>query len=332
MLYKIVPEYTRDEILNMIDQEKVYKSYIGITPRFNKKSLNTYRGEKDPSVSFWWNGNRLMMKDWTGWFTGDIISLTMFLFPLNYYQALNKLQDDFINNSNINYNTSNNRLLDRTQENAKNQKRKVFGINPKKWSDKARDYWRQYFLEDSTVDKFQIHSVDRLFLNKDIIYHNYKDDLCFGYYQGLNEFKEELWKIYWPEAESMRFLTNITQDWLYGIPQLRGLDSIVVTKSLKDVMCFYEHTVDSVSINSETSFPKFEIMQDTVSKYNNKFVLFDNDKPGIKATKDFLSLYKGIGFKPLLIPKESGTKDVSDFRKEYGVIKTLDYIKETILI
>jgi hypothetical protein len=86
-------------------------------------------------------------------------------------------------------------------------------------------------------------------------------------------------------------------------------DTLIITKSMKDVMCLRSFGYEAVSPRSEnTPLPEQAIGYFNV-KYKRKFILFDND---MKHRGDWYP------YPQVYVPIESGSKDISDFTRDHG--------------
>lgn len=62
-----------------------------------------------------------------------------------------------------------------------------------------------------------------------------------------------------------------------------GGDYIVITKSLKDVMCLYEFGIPAIAPCSENLFLTESQYEKIKKKFKRILVLYDNDRPGMSA-------------------------------------------------
>lgn len=91
-------------------------------------------------------------------------------------------------------------------------------------------------------------------------------------------------------------------------------------------MALYEYGIQAIAPCSENEFVTEKQYQKLKTKYKNIFLVYDNDPPGIKASVKIHKQYPDL--KIMFIPKSSGCKDFSDFRKTYGDKKTQELIKQ----
>ena len=58
---------------------------------------------------------------------------------------------------------------------------------------------------------------------------------------------------------------------------------LVITKSLKDVMCLYNYNIPSIAPGSETSFISDNQLSRLKQRFKKIIVFYDNDIPGING-------------------------------------------------
>jgi len=93
---------------------------------------------------------------------------------------------------------------------------------------------------------------------------------------------------------------------------------LIITKSLKDVMCLYKLGYQSISLQSEMNSLSNKIYEEVKQRgIEHIYSLYDNDKGGKQGTAYLTSQYSDII--PLFIPDQYGTKDLSDFIRVYGL-------------
>ena len=105
-----------------------------------------------------------------------------------------------------------------------------------------------------TLKRFNVYSCKHVFLNGQLVAKSQQHCPIFGYYgkkyQGI-----ELWRCYFPKRTSFRFITNWPSKKIQGYDQLpKSGKLLVITKSLKDVMCLYSCGITACAPNSENLF------------------------------------------------------------------------------
>lgn len=182
----------------------------------------------------------------------------------------------------------------------------VIGIVRQQFTEVDKHYWKRFHISIDTLKKFNVFSI-KYFLCNNIVRGIYKDDAPMYAYKVYDKFK-----IYRPlSSKFVKWRTNLTNRHIQGLEMLpkEGGNILIITKSLKDVMCLYEMGYNAISPSSETTFIPDDILKSLRSKWNNIVILFDRDKTGIQKTREYSKRYK---IKPLLINKRYKAKDISD--------------------
>ena len=101
-------------------------------------------------------------------------------------------------------------------------------------------------------------------------------------------------------------------------------DYVVVTKSMKDVMVFYELGIPAIAPISENCYLTDAQHNKLVKRFKHVVLVYDNDRAGktnaIKFYRQHPELYV------CWLPK-STAKDISDFYAKFGKEKTLEIIE-----
>ena len=129
-------------------------------------------------------------------------------------------------------------------------------------------------------------------------------------------------KIYQPYSK-FKWLSNTSVSDLQGLSQLplRG-DTLVITKSLKDVMCLDIFGIPSVAPSSESCVIPADVVKDLTDRFARIYILYDFDRTGISFANRHRKLY---GFIPLFFTNgkfntfDYKSKDFSDFIALNGV-------------
>ncbi len=246
---------------------------------------------------------------------GDAINLVEGLFSLSYSDACGKIVTDYYNsdksdNSEINFASLN------------NTKWIIQDYTTRQWTKADAAYWLQYNIGSSLLRKYNVlplqsYELCQVDLTTNIVTRCLKFEnvgLCYGYFTQENE----LYKIYCPKNKSQKFIS--LESVLQGIDQLEYHDTMIITKSLKDIMAIKSlgFRVDCIAPPSETSKLKPEIIDLWLKKnYKHVIVYMDSDIAGINAMKYYNEKFN-LPF--VYLPKE---KDISDVIKNHGVKEAL---------
>lgn len=122
---------------------------------------------------------------------------------------------------------------------------------------------------------------------------------------------ESKYQLYFPlQKKEYKFRNDLTEDIIMGREQLQfNQDTLIITKSYKDVMCLRSYGYEAVSPRSENvpmpqwAFPWFK------ERYKRILVMFDNDMKHKAEWYPFPQIY---------VPLSSGSKDISDFTRDHS--------------
>lgn len=198
------------------------------------------------------------------------------------------------------------------------------GIVRQSFTEVDKRYWRQFHISIDTLKKFNVFSI-KYFLCNRVVRGTYKEANPMYAYKVYDKFK-----IYRPLASKYtKWRTNLTNRHVQGLAELpkEGGNLLIITKSLKDVMCLYEMGFYAISPSSETTFIPEDILKSLRSKWKHIVILFDRDPTGMKKAREYSKRYK---FDALFVNKRFNAKDISDAVKNNNFIQIRTWmIKET---
>ena len=325
-MYNITPVITKEYIMDRLDQVQILEYYLGIRVQ-EKKVRSPLRKDNNPSCSFKANGKGVIyFKDWTQGFTGDWIKIIQYKYGLTYQHALEKCAEDF----NLVKGKNSIQVIARKQERIKIEpKESNIEIKLRNWDVYDKQYWSQYGINRKTLNLYKVYPCEIVFYNKKIIYTRTKNDLAYAY-----RFKESKYKIYIPKRNAFKWLSNFNS-W-QGLEQLSNSFQrlLVITKSMKDVMCLKQFNLDACAPASEVIEPDEKIMVDLLNRFYKVVSFMDFDLTGIKMANQLYKKYKII---PMFLTNgrfgtyDYGAKDISDFYQLNGYKKTESLINNGII-
>jgi hypothetical protein len=146
------------------------------------------------------------------------------------------------------------------------------GIVRQPFTEVDKRYWKQFHISLDTLKRFNVFSI-KYFLCNRVVRGTYKEDSPMYAYKVYDRFK-----IYRPLASKYtKWRTNLTNRHVQGLAELpqEGGDLLIITKSLKDVMCLYEMGFNAIAASSETTFIPEDILQSLRSKWKHIVILYD---------------------------------------------------------
>lgn len=309
-------QVTLDWILSKVTEYDIYSAYIG---NFKVGMIynSPFRQDKNPSFGCYYSRTtkQLMFKDHGTGDCGNVIKFVSLLTGLtNYSDILNNI----VNKLKI---TNNTQLVSSKQYIS--SKETVIGVVRQDFTLTDTNYWSQFNISLNTLKKFGVSSI-KYYLCDGIVKGIYKDTNPMYAYKVYNHFK-----IYRPLADKYtKWRNNLTENDIQGFKQLpKTGDILIITKSMKDVMCLYEMGIPAISPSSESTFIPDKALEQLKKRFKRIIILFDRDKAGVKYLRK-MSVKTGLeGF---LLNKKLKSKDVSDSIKLNGFEETKKFIEKEI--
>ena len=326
--FYIEPEITKDFLLSY-NQEEVYMTYyLGITV---KKGLfcSPLRRDNTPTCSFYRNkAGELIFKDFNGSFYGNFIDVVMYKYSLTYHEALRTIANDFGLIKTPGY-VKHKGIIRQNLPKFEDPGVANIQVEIKDFSEKELEWWNSYGITEKILKKYHVYSCKTIFLNGNYFKASSDKNPAYGYYGGKED-GFELWRIYFPKQDSYRFLTNWKAKQIQGFKQLpKDGNLLVITKSMKDVMCLNSLGIKAIAPNSENLFISDDLLEKLKVRFKYIAVFYDNDLPGISNMQKIKKEHPELVY--TWIPRHYEAKDISDFRKKYGEKKTKKFIRDLII-
>ena len=311
-----VEPITLDYILSKVSEYDIYQAYIG---NFKVGMIynSPFRKDKNPSFGCYYSRTtkQLMFKDHGTGDCGNVVKFVSLLTGLTNYS-------DILNNIVNKLKITNDMQLGSSKQYIPS-KETVIGVIRQNFTDIDINYWAQFHISLNTLKKFNVDSI-KYYLNNGIVKGIYKDNNPMYAYKVYNHFK-----IYRPLADKYtKWRSNLNINDVQGFKQLpKTGDTLIITKSLKDVMCLYEMGINAVSPNSESSWLPDKALESILKRFKTVLICFDRDVAGMKNMRK-LSLKTGLNC--IIMPKRFSAKDISDAIKVNGFDIVKKYIYEEI--
>ena len=197
------------------------------------------------------------------------------------------------------------------------------GIVRQPFTDIDKAYWKQFHISIDTLKRYNVFSI-KYFLCNNIVRGIYKNDNPMYAYKVYDRFK-----IYRPLASKYtKWRTNLSTRHVQGLEQL-GLSGklLIITKSLKDVMCLYEMGFDAIASASETTFIPEDILKGLRKKFKRIIILYDRDAAGMQNARQYSKQYK---LDAIFVHKKFKAKDLSDAVKTNGFSVVKEWLTKTV--
>ena len=198
------------------------------------------------------------------------------------------------------------------------------GIVRQPFTEVDKQYWKQFHISTDTLKRFNVFSI-KYFLCNRVVRGTYKEDSPMYAYKVYDRFK-----IYRPLASKYtKWRTNLTNRHVQGLSELpqEGGNLLIITKSLKDVMCLYEMGFNAIAASSETTFIPDDILSLLQTKWKNIIILYDRDKTGMKTAREYSKKY---GLDAIFVHKKFKAKDISDAVRDNGFFAVKNWLTKTV--
>lgn len=322
-----VVQLSTDSILQRVDEYTLYCHYLGFEPLLRKPYNSPLRyGDSLPSFSIYETskeGIEYFWKDSGGdrdtgvaGDSGDIFKLIRLLYGDTLKECLSRINKDF-------------ELGYESDTPAPINCEKIIRYDPPKPAEASRirikrrkfyqydiEYWLQFGVTAKTLLKYKVIPLAYFWMFDHQQYPIKADKLSYAYPVNGK------YKIYQPHSKVRKFRNDYDYMCLEGFDQLTyTTDTLVITKSTKDIMVLSEYGYEAVSPRGESVPIREEFINHFRKKYKRILIFFDNDG------KHKADIYP---FPDIYVPIESHEKDISDYRKRYGHKQTQFLLKNLI--
>jgi len=323
---------TKEEILSKISEYDIFRYYCHNFKELEVAFCSELRKDNNPSCYITAKYNNLIYKDFGNGESYTCFDYVAKKFNSNYFEALTIIGNDFsIRKSNI---TLEPRILlsnDEFKGKISNipREKSIITILEQPFTIFDYKYWQQYGISLEKLEEFDVFSAKQVYLikgNKRITFSYNKNNPCFAY--RFNSETGYSYKIYWPLSKDKKhkwlFSGGSSSD-IEGYSQLPLIGNILIlTKSLKDVICYNIIGYNAISLQGEGNKLEQSLVDKLLKRFNKIIINYDNDERGIIETNKLVNQYK---FDYFYIPNE---KDISDYTKKFGIEETKKMIENKL--
>lgn len=321
---------TKEFILSKLSSKDIIEHYLNVKLSYSNLISSPFRQDKNPSFGIREiEPNIFIAKDFSTSESYDCFSIVQKLYNCNFSEALRIIANDFRLSK---ISTTATKTLYNNTDNIRitsNKKKAIITIEKQDYTEVDKQYWGNYGITTDTLSKFQVHSCKYVWLNGNLFktYSNnnptyaYEFNKAYKIYSPLTNNKKAKWLFSGikNDIEGYNFLiTKCFQQNNDIQEQSWNSQLLIITKSLKDVMCLYHLGYHAISLQGESNTLDFETYNKLFNLGFRDFCIFyDNDEPGINGANSILKDYPS--FSSIMIPEEYNCKDISDFIYNYGL-------------
>ncbi len=344
-----------DKLFKLVDDYDIYAALIGHEPELGECIHSPIRGGDDfPSFALFIPTNpelllkirkdSIWFKDLADGRCGDVLRFAKFYAMHHYGEDLDTLYKivGFIDQQmELGLLSGQSRTWVKTASSVDYERHKIpkeINIKSRKFTKRDLKYWGKYHIDEEVLLEHDVKSVRYLLKDNGEIRKQFRQtELAFVY---------EIWdkkKLYQPMSpKSFKFRNSCPGNdprYYQGFRQLEGHDTLIITKSLKDVMCFkvllrlLGTPADVLAPHAESILLTEKFVAAVKKKYKRIIVVSDFDHAGVKFARqcrDHGFEYKFIDTKRVLISGRYKVidKDVSDFLDNNGLEPALNLLRK----
>jgi len=296
-----VYKHTKEDVYKLIPAYDIYRTYLGYSPIVGNVYISPFRKDLNPSFGVFRGRNgTLMFKDLGTGESGDAIKFAKLIEGMNTQEVIEHLYKEY---------TSIKPIKTINIPEVKSGE-KVIYVEKIPWTEAGLAFWSQYSISIETLKHFNVTQVSKYWVN--------------GVVKGYASEKSPMFhfeifdkdKIYRPYYKAKRFYTNCTSSYIQGWAQLDySKDTVIITKSMKDVMYLYELGYTAIAPNGEGHKIPEKALNILKENFKHIIVFYDFDSAGICGTKKLLKENPEFGF---IFTSNKHAKDITDYHARVG--------------
>jgi len=308
---------TMDDVLKHTTEYDIFTQYLGFRPTVGQLYLSPLRKDSNPSFGLFYtkSSRALLFKDLGTGETGNCFKFASLIDNTTIRQAIKNLFNQYVSN----------KVTKRTapeQVPIKDYKELDIVVDDVPLTSEGRLFWDNFGISEDTLKKFNVKQINKFWVNGKEYWRAVKSKPMFSYFIYSKV------KIYRPFFKRMKFYSNCTLTDMQGWEQLDySKDTVVITKSYKDIMLLNELGYTAIAPNGEGHSIPQKALDILRAKFKRIVIFYDRDLPGMQAARKLWRQNKDFDF--MFTPRKA-EKDLSDFYKANGKISTIKFLSEKL--
>tara|TARA_B100002019_G_scaffold270571_1_gene264258 strand:- start:536 stop:1561 length:1026 start_codon:yes stop_codon:yes gene_type:complete len=304
---------SKENLLSKVSEYQIFKYFCRNFKELNTKFRSDLRDDKSPTVSIALIGQSLLYKDFGHpEHTFNCIDYVAYKYNLDFYGALIHIDGCF--GLGLHSGVRIRGLVPQVAEPVlREKKRSEIQVRVRDWDYRDAAYWKQFGISKKLLRIFDVQPITHYWINEqrfscNSISYRYRFD-C-GY------------KIYRPLERDFKWSSNVGMECLQGYRQLpEHGETLVLTSSLKDIMCLAVLDYPSIALQSEMLVPGQGTIEEAQARFKEVIVLYDNDfdNPRNPGQTMAVKICEKYGLDNIVIPSYYRSKDISDLIKDHGL-------------
>lgn len=303
---------SRDNVLNKVSEYQIFKYFCRNFKEIGTKFRSDLRDDKSPTVDIALIGQRLLYKDFGHPdHTFDCFAYVAYKYNTDFYGSLIHIDSCFGLGLHTGVRLA--RTVQKVEPKVRAKTRSEIQVRVRDWDTRDAAYWKQFGISKKLLRIFDVQPITHYWINEqrfscNSISYRYRFD-C-GY------------KIYRPLEGDFKWSSNVGMECLQGYRQLPSHGkTLVLTSSLKDIMCLAVLDYPSIALQSEMLMPGQSTIEEAQARFEEVIVLYDNDfdNPRNPGQTMAVKICEKYGLDNLVIPSYYRSKDISDLIKDHGL-------------
>jgi len=305
---------TKKDVYKVISEYDIFVQYLGYKPIVGKVYKSPFRFDLNPSFGLFRarNGN-LLFKDLGSGESGNAIKFAKLLEGHHSTQeTIEYLYRQY------------KKLKPKRTRNVPEIKPGIKEIYTNKipFTEEGLSFWLEFGIKKETLDYFEVYQIDKYYVNGRLSGWTNTDNPMFVFEIYDRD------KIYRPKYKAKRFYTNCTMEYIQGWEQLDySKDTVIITKSLKDVMYLYQLGYTAIAPNGEGHSIPQKVIKELKKNFKYIIVFYDWDKAGLCGTRKLIRQNPEFGF---IFTGIHSMKDATDMHLVLGEKDTAKILNQRI--
>ena len=312
---KIHSSLTPQELYEAIPEETLWSQYFGIT-EIPCKINAPYRKDNNPSLSIYYNkNNKIVFKDFGTGNSGDILTLLSLVWGVSLRTVIDRVTKAKYQSGSCVKHTNKKKIK-------KNPLLSDIQVKVREWRDYDLEYWETYGISLPWLKFARVYPISKIFFTNSLGETRSYPAEKYAYCYVENKDGKTTLKIYQPFSTTNKWMSKHDASvWDLWTQIPKEGKKLIITSSRKDAICLWENTgIPAVALQGEGYIPKKHIVDQLKHRFQNIYVLYDNDFQAEKnyGREDGKKICAMFDLKQIEIPTEYQAKDPSDLVKKYS--------------
>ena len=330
------PNY--NDVFRILDDRDVFRMYMNCDITVGTYNSPMGAVDRHASLSIFYNyaKNKFMFKEHRYGYMGDCIDFVkeMFRYSTSREACMRIMHDFGVEGFHIDPSIamlpSPGNILHPSKTIVPPKREVDIMVTIREWKEHDIEYWKLHGVDIEWLNLGEVYPISHYFINGSI---RYAEKYAYAYIERKDN--RITYKIYQPFSKENKWLNNNNASvWELWECLPETYKYLIITKSRKDALSIMSTLrIPSTSLQAEGTIPKPQVMQELKDRFDNIYLLYDNDfekdtNYGMEYSKRLSEEYD---IPMIRIPDEYAEKDYSDLVKRYGKEKAKKIITNLII-